>query len=108
MAHYLLQVSYTSEAWANQIKNPQNRIEVVRPVFERLGGKIEATYYAFGECDVVLIAEFPDNIRFAAFSVAASAGGAVKSIKTTPLMTVDEGMEMVRKAAGSGYRPPGG
>ena len=54
------------------------------------------------------IAEFPDNVSVAAFSVAASAGGAVKSIKTTPLMTADEGIEMMRKAAGSGYRPPGG
>ena len=74
---------------------------------ESLGGKIESFYFAFGEYDVVGIGEFPDNTSVAAFSVAISAGGAVKSVKTTPLMTVEESMEMLRKASGSGYRPPG-
>ena len=108
MPHYLLQASYTGEAWGTQIRNPQNRLEALRPAIEGLGGRIESFYYAFGENDIVAIVEFPDNISVAAFSVAASAGGAVTSIKTTPLMTVDEGMEMLRKAAGSSYRPPGG
>ena len=108
MPHYLFQLAYTGEAWGAQIGNPQNRLEAVRPAVEGLGGRIESFYLAFGEYDVVAIAESPDNISVAAFSVAASAGGAVKSIRTTPLMTVDEGKEMLRKAAGSGYRPPGG
>ena len=41
-----------------------------------------------------------------AFAVAAAAGGAVKAIKTTPLMSVEEGMSMLKKAAESGYKPP--
>jgi hypothetical protein len=32
MALYLLQVAYTSRAWAAQLRNPQNRREVVSPV----------------------------------------------------------------------------
>ena len=108
MPHYLFQVAYTAEAWAAQIRNPQNRLDVVRPVIESLGGRIETAYLAFGDHDVVLICEFPDNVSAGALSVAVTAGGALKSLKTTPLMTVDEGIEMMRKAAGSGYRPPGG
>jgi len=108
MPHYLIQASYTGESWGTQIRNPQNRPEALRHAIEGLGGRIESFYYAFGESDVVAIVEFPDNASIAAFSVAASAGGAVKSIRTTPLMTADEGVEMLRKAAGSGYRPPGG
>ena len=107
MAHYLFQVSYTSDAWAAQVKNPQNRIEAVRPVIERLGGKIEAPYLAFGEYDVVLTVEFPDNVSAAALSLTVSAGGAVKAIKTTPLMTVEEGVEALKRAGGAGYQPPG-
>jgi len=107
MARYLLQVAYTSEAWAAQVKTPQNRIEAVRPVVERLGGHLECAYYAFGEYDVVAILEMPDNVSAAAFSLAAAAGGAAKAIKTTPLMTVEEGIEAMRKASGAGYRPPG-
>ena len=108
MPHYLVQAAYSGEAWGSQIRSPQNRLEAIRPAIEGLGGRIESFYYAFGEFDIVGIAEFPDNVSMAAFSVAASAGGAVKSIRTTPLMTADEGVEMMRKAAGSGYRPPGG
>jgi hypothetical protein len=39
--------------------------------------------------------------------MAASAGGAVKATKTTPLMTMEEGIEAMRKAGTAGYRPPG-
>jgi uncharacterized protein with GYD domain len=108
MARYLYQVAYTSEAWAAQVKNPQSRAEAVRPAIERLGGRIESFYYAFGEYDVIAIVEMPDNVSAAAFSLAASAGGAVKALKTTPLMTTEEGIEALKKAAGTGYRPPGG
>jgi uncharacterized protein with GYD domain len=107
MARYLFQASYTSEAWAAQVSNPQNRIEVIRPVIERLGGRLETAYLSFGDYDVVVIAELPDNIGAAAFSLAASAGGALKAVKTTPLLTVEEGLEALKKAAGAGYRPPG-
>ncbi len=107
MPYYMLQGAYSSEAWAAQVANPQNRVEVVRPIFEKLGGRIESAYFAFGEYDVVLIVEFPDNVSAAAISVALNAGGAFKSAKTTPLMTIEEGTEVMRKAGGTGYRPPG-
>lgn len=106
MAYYLLQVAYTPEAWATLVKNPQNRLELVRPAAERLGGKLETGWFAFGEYDVVAVLNMPDNVSAAAFSIAASAGGAVKAIKTTPLMTIEEGVEAMRKAGDTGYRPP--
>lgn len=108
MAYYLIQAAYTGESWATQIRNPQNRLDQLRPAIEGLGGSIENAFYAFGEYDILAIVQFPDNASAGAFSVAASAGGAAHSIKTTPLMTIDEGMEMMRKAAGAGYRAPGG
>ena len=107
MARYLFQASYTSEAWAAQVSHPQNRMDVIRPVIERLGGRLESAYLSFGDYDVVVIAEMPDHVSAAAFSLAASAGGGVKAVKTTPLMTVEEGIEAMKKAAGAGYRPPG-
>jgi uncharacterized protein with GYD domain len=107
MAHYLFQASYTSEAWATQVSHPQNRIDVIRPVIERLGGHFECAYLAFGEYDVIGIMEMPDHVSAAAFSLAAAAGGALKAIKTTPLLTIEEGIAAMQKAAGAGYRPPG-
>jgi uncharacterized protein with GYD domain len=108
MPRYLFQVAYTPEAWAAQLKNPQNRQETLAHVFQGLGGKIECMYYAFGEYDVVGVTDFPDNASAAALSMVASAGGAVKAIKTTPLMTVDEGIQAMRKGEGAAvsYRPP--
>jgi len=108
MAHFLAQLTYTPEAWAAQLKNPQDRVEIVRPLLERLGARFESVYFAFGEYDIVLIVEAPDNVSAAAFSLAITAGGAMKAVKTTPLMTVEEGIAAMRKAgeAASSYRPP--
>ncbi len=69
---------------------------------------MEGFHYASGDVDLIIIATFPDNQTAASISLAAAAGGAVKSLKTTPLMTVDEGLEAIKKAGGTGYRPPGG
>ena len=107
MARYLYQVAYTPEAWEAQIKKPEDRIEALRPVVRKLGGKIEAAYFAFGDYDLVLIANMPDNVGAAAMSIAAAAGGSLKSIKTTPLMSIREGLRAMRQAKRSGYRPPG-
>jgi uncharacterized protein with GYD domain len=106
MPRYMLQVSYTQEAWATMVKKPQDRIEAVRPAVRNLGGKIETAYFTFGDHDLVAIVNMPDNVSAAAFSIAASAGGSVKAIKTTPLMTIREGMQAMRKAKRSKYAPP--
>ena len=108
MPKYMYQVAYTSESWATQLGSPQDREQQIGEVVQRLGGRLESFYYAFGDYDLVLIADFPDNESAAAISLAATSGGAVKSIKTTPLMTTSQGMEAMRKAAGAAYRPPGG
>ena len=106
MAHYLVQVAYTPEAWANMVKNPQDRISAVTPVVERLGGTMVSGWLAFGDYDVVGICDMPDNVSAAAFSIAASAGGSVKAFKTTPLLSIPEAVEAMRKAGGAGYSPP--
>ena len=106
MPKYLLQVSYNAEGWSGLVKNPHDRSEAVRPAIEGLGGKIEAFYLAFSKYDVICIVDMPNNVNAAAFSISAAAGGAVNAIRTTPLMTPQEGIEAMRKAAGSKYRPP--
>ena len=90
------------------VNQPQNRVEAVRPVVEKLGGKLEHGWLAFGEYDAVVVVEMPENADAAAFAMAIAAGGAMKTIKTTPLLSVEEGIEAMRKAQGAGYRRPGG
>ena len=106
MAYYLFQGTYTPEALAKLIKKPENRIEIVSKTVEKLGGRVIGGWFCFGEYDVVLVSELPDNVTAAAFSVAASAGGALKANKTTPLFTADEMLQLFKKAANAGYRPP--
>ncbi len=106
MSYYLFRGSYTAEAWAGLVKKPQNRTEVVRSAIENLGGTLEGAWLTFGEDDVVAVCNMPDNVSAAAFSLAVAAGGALKSSKTTPLLTFEEGVEAMKKAAKAGYRPP--
>src|SRR5512135_821623 len=106
MINYLLQVAYTAEGWAALVQNPHNRLEEVRPVVARLDGSLENLWMSFGDYDVVALLQLPDNVSAAALSIAISAGGAVKAVKTTPLMNVEEGMEALRKAGGVGYKAP--
>jgi uncharacterized protein with GYD domain len=106
MAYFLLQGAYTSEVWKNLVSNPVNRVEAIRPAIEKLGGRIESAWFSFGEYDVVLIMEMPENLSAAAFAFAVASGGAFKAHKTTPLMSMEEGIEAMKLAGLSGYKPP--
>ena len=107
MPFYLERFSYTPEAWARLIKKPEDRRVVARAVVEKLGGKLHGFWYAFGEHDGYVLIEAPDNVSAAAFSVGISAGGSLRSGETTVLLTVEEAIEMLEKAQGLPYRPPG-
>ena len=108
MPLFLTQVSYTDQAWQSLVSNPQNRADALRPVLEKLGGRIVNSWFAFGDYDVILVSELPSNASAAALAIAVSAGGACKTVKTTPLMEVAEGLEALKLAATSGYRVPAG
>lgn len=107
MPQYLVQVAYTPEAWATLVKQPQNRIEVVRPAIEKMGGRLTGGWFSFGEYDVVAVIEAPNNVTAAALSIAFSAGGAVRTIQTTPLLSPEEAVEAMRKAGTTTYKAPG-
>jgi len=104
MSHYLIQVAYSREGWEALVKQPQDRIEAVRPAIERVGGKINSAYFAFGDYDVVLIADLPDNVSAAAIAMAFAGGGACKSVHTTPLLSAEEAVAAMKKAGQTGYR----
>ena len=108
MARYLIQASYNRQGISDLVQNPQNRLEAVRPVVERLGGRVVSFDYALGEYDVVAIIEFPDNVSAAGLAMAVGSGGALRDYKTTVLLSMEEAMEAMRKAGGADYRPPGG
>lgn len=106
MPYYLVQATYTAKAWAAMLKNPQDRVEAVRPAVEKLGGNLESPYLAFGDYDGIAIIQIPDNVSAAAISMVLMAGGALKAIETTPLMKKEEWLEAMEKASTVAYRPP--
>ncbi len=108
MPHYLIQVAYNTRGVAALVNEPQDRIEKVRPAVEGFGGRIESAYYAFGEYDIVLTVEMPDNTKAAAMALAVGAGGTVASYSTTVLLTPEEALQAMSAAAGSLYKPATG
>ena len=108
MAYYMVQAAYSAESIAAMVKKPEDRAAAIVPVIEKLGGKLEGLWFCFGEYDIVGISQMPDNVSAAAFAFAVSQSGKLKSVRTTPLMTSAEAMKAMKKAAGAGYRAPGG
>jgi uncharacterized protein with GYD domain len=105
MPLYLWQASYAAEGTKGLIKDGgTKRRDFVKQMIEKLGGKLIAFYYAFGDADVVGITEFPDEASALALSLAVNASGAV-SLKSTPLLSADVVDAAVKKQVG--YRPPG-
>jgi len=101
------QVAYDSEAWAALAQNPEDRSEVFGRTAETLGGRMLSSYNSFGEYDVVVIYEAPDQSTAAAIEVAARAPGHLSAVKTTALLSAEEGLEAMRKAGEATHRAPG-
>lgn len=106
MAHFMLQASYAPGAVKALVGNPQNREDAIRKLIESMGGKLNSFHFAFGEFDVVMIAEFPDATTAASVALATASSGALSKFQTTTLMTASEGMEAMRKAKAASYSPP--
>jgi uncharacterized protein with GYD domain len=107
MPLYMTQYTYTPETWATLIHNPEDRSEALRGLLEKMGGRMVSFYYCFGEYDALFIYEAPDESTAAATILAAISPGHVKALKTTTLLSAEDGMEAMRKAGEATYRRPG-
>ena len=105
MPKYMIQASYVGEGLKGLLKEGgTKRRETVAQVIESMGGTLESFYYAFGDYDVVGVAEMPDNVSSVAFSLMVNASGVINA-KTTVLLTPEE-IDQATKKIGD-YRPPG-
>jgi len=96
---YMYEAAYTAESLAAQLKNPQNRADAVgRAACEAVGGKLIGSWYCFGDYDLIIVADVPNNESMAALALAIAAGSAIKSAKTTVLMSGDEAVAGMKKA----------
>lgn len=105
MAKFLIEGSYTPEGLRGLAKDKASgRQAAVGQALAALGGKLDGVYYAFGDTDVYVLCDFPDNVSAAALSLSVSATGLVRT-KTTPLLTVEEADQALSKTVK--YRAPG-
>ena len=105
MPKYLVQANYVGEGIKGLLKDGgTGRRAAVEKLFGSVGGKIEAFYYAFGDTDLFIIADVPDNVSAAALSLTVNAAGAATA-KVIVLLTPEEIDAAAKKTPN--YRPPG-
>ena len=105
MPKYLVRGSYTAEGAKGLRKDGgSKRRQVAEALVKEAGGKLESFYFTFGETDVIIIIDLPDNVSSVAMSLAVNSSG-VTNVTTTPLLTAEE-MDAAAKKQFA-YRPPG-
>ena len=105
MSKYLIEASYTAEGVKGLMKQGgTTRRAMVQKMVESLGGHLEMFYFAFGEKDVYLIFDVPDNSTAAAISLTVAGTGMIR-MKTILLLTPEEIDQAMKKPVH--YEPPG-
>ena len=105
MARYLIRATYTAEGARGLIKEGgSSRRSTLEQLIKKIGGNLEAFYFAFGEDDVYVIADLPDNVTAAAVGLAVSGSGSVRT-RTVVLLTPEEIDQATKNSLE--YRAPG-
>jgi uncharacterized protein with GYD domain len=94
---YMYQASYTAKSMAAQLREPRDPVETIRPTLEDLGATILVAGFPFGEYDVLVVYEAPDDMTAASVAMAIAAAGEVKSAKTTRVLSGQEWLESLRR-----------
>jgi uncharacterized protein with GYD domain len=98
MAKYLVQGSYTVDGIKGVLKEGgSGRRAAITKALKTVGGKVESMYYAFGDTDVYVTIDAPDNISMATLVMSVAATGTI-AVKTTVLLTVEEMDQAAKKA----------
>lgn len=105
MPKYLIEVNYVGEGISGLLKEGGTRRRAaVNELFESVGGRVESFYFSFGDKDVFIIGDLPDNTAAAAVVLRVNATGAARC-NTKVLILPEEVDEAVKKTLT--YRPPG-
>ena len=106
MPKFLIEASLTGEAIKGvRSEGGTARREAVASAIESAGGRLESFHFGFGDHDVFVIADFPDNESAAAMALAVNSSGTVTT-RTVVLLTPEQVDEAAKRSVQ--YRPPGG
>jgi uncharacterized protein with GYD domain len=97
MALFMYQASYTAKSMAAQLQEPQDPVEAIRPTLEEVGATMLVAGFPFGEYDLLIVYEAPDELTAAGVAMAVAAAGEVRDGKTTRLLSGQEWLESLRK-----------
>jgi uncharacterized protein with GYD domain len=106
MPKYLVKASYTVQGVKGVAsEGGSSRRDSVKKAIESLGGSMEAFYFAFGDTDVYVISDLPDNQAATSLALATNGSGAV-TVQTIPLLTPEDVDAAAKKSVE--FRPAGG
>jgi len=108
MPKYLSHSTYSPEAIAGLVENPQNRAEVTRPILQALGASLEQLYIDVGGTEIYAVLDVPDPTILGAISTAMYAAGSFSSIKISQVITAEDSVDVFKKAGEIAYTPPSG
>ena len=100
MAIYMFKGTYTQASIQAMVENPVDRTALISKACESFGGKLLNVFMAFGEDDVIVITELPDDVTAAAFSAQIAVAGTASRFSTTQLLSVGDWVEACTKSQG--------
>jgi hypothetical protein len=107
MAKFMIEETLASPAFSGMLQRPEDRAEVLKPIFKAAGCTLEQYYVSGIENKTYLVLQAPDLKNVYTVGATFMAEGAASSIKYIPLLTLSETVDLCKKAASLGYRPPG-
>ena len=105
MGKYMMRANYTQAGLAGLMKEGgTGRRRALTEAVEGVGGRMESFYYVFGDRDLLMIADLPDDASATAVSLTVGAAGALE-VDITVLVEPEVIDEAVKKSVP--YRLPG-
>lgn len=107
MPHYMVEFSYSEQAWQALVKKPEDRTKSVEAFLKSAGGNLVALYFHSGKYDGMVIFESPNDTTANATVMAVLASGGIRASRLKRLFTAKEAMDAFTKAGTIAYRRPG-
>jgi uncharacterized protein with GYD domain len=94
LSHYILLINWTEQG-INKIKESSDRYSSFKASVEKAGGKMVGGYYTFGEYDVVIVIEAPNDETVMSLVLRVGSAGNVRT-KTLKAFTAEEGIKIIK------------
>ena len=94
MSQYILLINWTQQG-ISKIKESSDRYNSFKSSVEKAGGKLIGGYYTFGEYDVIIIIEAPNDEVVMSLMLKVGSAGNVRT-KTMKAFTAEEGLNIIK------------